>query len=660
MTDVAPSLPTLRVIIVADGALAAALTDELGAGADDPIGGSAHLTGIVEVVQVERAEEAVELVSATTAEVPLVVLSGRPGGVDHTIDTLDRAPSLRRASTLLVTDRAVHDDATRAIDGDRLDGVIAIPWTAGALRLHARSQIARWLRAHLPDDPRTGSLIDDTERPLELPDSEMLRDLEREPAAVTERLLAAIERVLGPRPRLHLPPGIRLTHQGEGVNGVLVVLRGSVALDRSTRVGDLRLHHGSTGPVVGLLSLAQQRRAFFTARTTTDVEVVHLSLEQLDRALRSEPEVGAAMAAVSIRALAQRLRRSEQLQVEKIELNRELDAERERLADALHQLEQARLELVEQARFATLGELAAGIAHELNNPVAALDRAASYITEDLERLVTSHPQGPALAQALTTARDRPPSSTAEEREQRRVLEAAVGDRELARRLLAAAVTDPDDARRLATGPAGEIALLEAAAGIGTAIRNLEVGAARISGLVASLRSYARPDGDPVEDVDVHQGIEDTLRLTAHRLAGARITRDYDEVPRIRCHPGQLGQVWTNLLVNAAEALDGEGHIRVLTDAPDPEHVRVRISDDGPGMPPDVLKRAFEPRFTTKQGTVRYGLGLGLAIARRVVEQHDGRLSLEADASGTTATVILPVAGPADDTTSRPQPPSPGG
>ena len=122
----------------------------------------------------------------------------------------------------------------------------------------------------------------------------------------------------------------------------------------------------------------------------------------------------------------------------------------------------------------------------------------------------------------------------------------------------------------------------------------------------------------------------------------------------------MGQVWTNLLVNAAEALDGEGHIRVLTDAPDPEHVRVRISDDGPGMPPDVLKRAFEPRFTTKQGTVRYGLGLGLAIARRVVEQHDGRLSLEADASGTTATVILPVAGPADDTTSRPQPPSPGG
>lgn len=75
---------------------------------------------------------------------------------------------------------------------------------------------------------------------------------------------------------------------------------------------------------------------------------------------------------------------------------------------------------------------------------------------------------------------------------------------------------------------------------------------------------------------------------------------------------------------------------------------------------DMVERAVEPRFTTKQDTVRSGLGLALAIARRVVEQHDGRLSLQADASGTTATVILPVTGPADDTTSRPQPPLPGG
>jgi two-component system, NtrC family, sensor kinase len=651
VTPPAASIPPLRVISIADDDLTAALIEEFGTRPDGPTRQVPHLTDIVEVAPVRGPDEAAELATAEPGVVvPLVVLSGRTGEVDHTIDILDGVPALRQASTLLLTDRLVHADAARAIDADRLDAVIAIPWTAGALQVHARSQVARWLREHLPDDQRTGSLINQTGRPLELPDGELLRDLELEPAAVTERLLAAIERVLGPRPRLHLPPGIRLTHQDEGVNAVLVVLRGSVALDRSTRVGDLRLHHGSTGPVVGLLSLAQQRRAFFTARTTTDVEVVHLSLEQLDRALRSEPEVGAAMAAVSIRALAQRLRRSEQLQVEKVELNRELDAERERLGDALHQLEQARLELVEQARFATLGELAAGIAHELNNPVAALDRAASYVAEDLERLVASHPQGAALTRALTTSRDRPPLSTAEEREQRRTLEAAVGDRELARRLLATGITDPDDARRLATSPRETIDLMEAAAGIGTAIRNLQVGADRISGLVASLRSYARPDSHPVDGVDIHEGLEDTLRLTAHRLRSAQITREYGELPPIRCHPGQLDQVWTNLLVNAAEALEGEGHIRVRTDAPDPDHVRVRISDDGPGMPPDVLERVFEPRFTTKQGTVRYGLGLGLAIARRVVEQHDGRLSLSVDPSGTTATAILPVAGPNDDTT----------
>ncbi len=577
--------------------------------------------------------------------VPLIVISNRLGSVDATTDLLESSPVLQAASTLLITDQAVHEDAAQAIDRDRLDAVVAIPWTTGTLGFHARSQVARWLRDNRPDDARNDVLVDEHDRPLELPDSELLRDLERDPGTVTDRLVAAIERVLGPRPRLRLPPGIRLTHQDAGVNGVLIVLRGSVALDRRTPVGDLRLHHDSTGPVVGLLSLAQQRRAFFTARTTTDVEVVHLSLEQLDRALHAEPLVGGAMAAVSIRALAERLRRAEQLQVQKIELNRELEQERQRLADTVHQLEQARLDLVEQARFATLGELAAGIAHELNNPVAALTRAASYVAEDVTRVVESHPRREAIRQALAASRDRPPRSTADERTLRRQLEGAVGDRELARRLLAAGVTDRDEAARLAAQGEQELELIEAAAGIGTAIRTLDAAAGRIGALVASLRSYARPDGDPVEDVDLHRGLDDTIRLTAHRLRGIEIERRYGALPPVRCHPGQLDQVWTNLLVNAAEELDGDGRSIITTNVPDAATVRVRITDDGPGIEPQVLARVFEPRFTTKQGTVRYGLGLGLAIARRIVEQHEGSIRLDSEPGRTTATVTLPISGP---------------
>jgi two-component system, NtrC family, sensor kinase len=635
----AGTTPHLLAIVVGTGPIPARVAEELRAE-----------FRFVEVARAAGPAEATRLLGADPddPQVPLLVVTSTVGSIDDAVAALDRFATFARARVVLVTDRPIHDDVAAAVDRDRLDAVVAVPWTAGALASHARSQIARWLREHLPDDPRTSLLVTPDGRPLELPGSELLREMELEADDVTRQMLASIERVLGPRPRLRLPAGVRITHQDQAVDAVLLVLRGNVALDRATRVGDLRLHHASTGPVVGLLSLAHQRRAYFTARTTTEVEVVLLSIEQLDRALREDPDMGAALAAVSIRALARRLRRAEQLQVEKIELNRALDEERQRLHEALSALEEARMELIAQARFATLGELAAGIAHELNNPVAALERAASYLAEDVTRVLATHPQADIADVALRSARDRPPRSTAEERQLRRTLEPVAGDRDLARRLVAAGVTDPDTARQVLAADADLVALLEAAAGIGGAVRNLELAARRITGLVSSLRSYARPDGDPLDDVDLHAGLDDTLRLTAHRLRGIEVERRYGALPRLRCHPAQLDQVWTNLLVNAADSLNGAGRITITTDQPDDEHVRVRIVDDGPGIDPAVLPRVFEPRFTTKQGTVRFGLGLGLGIAKRIVDDHGGRLTLDSEPGRTEASVVLPIAGPPDD------------
>jgi two-component system, NtrC family, sensor kinase len=632
--------PRLLSIVVGTGSIAARVVDELRAE-----------FRFVEVADAADPAAATALLDAAGGpQVPLLVVTSAVASFDEAVAALDRFATFARARVVLVTDREVHDDVASAVDRDRLDAVVAVPWTAGALAGHARSQIARWFREHRPDDPRTDLLVTSEGRPLERPDSELLREMELDADDVTRQMLACIERVLGPRPRLRLPAGVRITHQDHPVDAVLLVLRGSVALDRVTRVGDLRLHHASTGPVVGLLSLAHQRQAYFTARTTTEVEVVHLSIEQLDRALREDPDLGAALAAVSIRALARRLRRAEQLQVEKIELNRTLDEERQRLREALTALEAARMELVAQARFATLGELAAGIAHELNNPVAALERAASYLAEDLTRVLATHPLGADAEVALRSARDRPPRGTAEERQLRRALEPVTGDRDLARRLVAAGVADPDTARQILAADADLVGLLEAAAGIGGAVRNLEIASRRITSLVSSLRSYARPDGDPLDDVDVHDGLDDTLRLTAHRLRDIEVERHYGEVPLIRCHPAQLDQVWTNLLVNAADSLDGSGRITITTDQPDDEHVRVRIVDDGPGIDPEVLPRVFEPRFSTKQGTVRFGLGLGLGIAKRIVDDHGGRLTLTSQPGRTEAEVMLPIAGPPDDRT----------
>lgn len=594
---------------------------------------------LVEVIATDQPDATLGALDPSVT-VGLILVIDDDRDTDQRIDELHAHPRGRGTCTILITDQEVLDDVAEAIDSDRIAAVIAAPWPANRVAEHARSQLARRLRSRDPADPRLAEL-DRGERPLELPTSSLLRDLEADERTLTDRLVAAMDRALGRRPRLRLPSGTRLTHQGVGVDGVVVVLSGSVALDRASEVGELRLHHASTGPVVGLLSLTQQRQAFFTARATTDVVVVHISLEQLDHALAVEPDVGAVMAAATARALARRLRRAEQLQVEKIKLNRELDHERASLATALRQLEGARLELVESARMATLGELSAGIAHELNNPASAVTRAASFIADDLGKLLVDHPDGQALITAFHAGTRSSPLPTARQRELRRTMAEVVGDTTLARRLVDAGMTDGDEVRRLIRRRSTtHRELLATAAELGAAVRNLELGTTRVSELVASLRSYARPTDAPVE-VDVRRTLDDALHLVTHRLDGIEVVRDDDpDLPTVRGHPGPLGQVWTNLVLNAVDALDGAGQLTVTTRKAD-DAVEVGIADDGPGIPADLLPKLFEPRFTTKQGRVRYGLGLGLAISERIVHEHGGTIEVTSEPGHTVVTVRLP-------------------
>ena len=135
--------------------------------------------------------------------------------------------------------------------------------------------IGRWLRDHLPDDSRRALLATDVDT-AESARSPLLEALAHGTDALTAELIAACETVLGPRPRLRLPPGVRLTHQGQVVDGVYIVVSGAVALTRHTRVGEVTLHHATTGRIIGLVSLASQGLAYVTSTTTTDVELILL------------------------------------------------------------------------------------------------------------------------------------------------------------------------------------------------------------------------------------------------------------------------------------------------------------------------------------------------------------------------------------------------
>ena len=613
------------VVVIGEGVFAQAATREI----TDAIG---------DTVVVHSFKKAVDLADwqgpdAGATAVALVVLVPRDDEVvDDLIESVIRHPASPDPRILLVTDRPYLDDISRALDRRDVAGVVATPWTPGALARYTRAEVARWLRVHpqgeaVPEPPPVGS--------------DLLRQLRLPVGEATHELLEALEDALGPRPRIHLPAGVHITHEDLDMTQLYIVVAGRVSLTvRSSTAGTLTMNHASTGPIIGLLALSDRRGSSVTARTTSPCEIVQLTVEQLDRALATNPRVGALLATLSFRALSTRLRRAQTDRVQKTELTNKLQ-------QALSELRQARADLVAQARMATLGELAAGIAHELNNPVAALTRGVEHLADDLPTLLAGDPLA---SRVLDRARTGAALTARDERAARRAVADEVQDPVLARRLVAAGVTDPEEARSLVRGKSErDVEQVELAAGVGAALHSLEVAASHIGSLVEALRRHARPDGVDDQEhqpVDLVETVRTALLMLGHRLTGITVSVDAAPgLPPVLGTSADLVQVWTNLVNNAADALGESGRIRIrvdrVADDRDVAWVRVRVEDNGPGVPEELQPKVFEPRFTTKHGVVRFGLGLGLGIANTIVHDHSGTIELKSRPGRTVFEVRIP-------------------
>ncbi|TWD84692.1 histidine kinase/DNA gyrase B/HSP90-like ATPase [Kribbella amoyensis] len=311
----------------------------------------------------------------------------------------------------------------------------------------------------------------------------------------------------------------------------------------------------------------------------------------------------------------------------------------------------------------TLGKLAAGLAHEINNPAAAATRSVSALDKACTTLLSALGQlaDGQITAAQFTALDKlrlelePGAGLADP------LTAADTELDISSWLtrhgvdrdwviaptLAAAGADVAWCER-AADMLGDAALepglewVASTLSAATLLGEVKEATRRISDLVTAVRSYSQMDRGSLQEVDVTDGIESTLVMLGHKLrGGVEVIRSYaTDAPRIEAYAGELNQVWTNLIDNAVDAMDGTGVLRISTRA-EGEQLVVEIGDTGPGMPAEVAARAFEAFYTTKEAGK--GTGLGLDIARRIVEQdHGGSITIDSRPGDTVFRVALPL------------------
>jgi signal transduction histidine kinase len=309
-----------------------------------------------------------------------------------------------------------------------------------------------------------------------------------------------------------------------------------------------------------------------------------------------------------------------------------------------------------------LGTLAAGLAHEINNPAAAATRAVDALQTACQTLLSSLGR---LAKDEISAvqftaldalrREIEPGATLQDpldmADREDALAAWLSDHGVDRDWtiapsFAAAGIDLAWCERAATVMAGtalEPALEWVAStfSVSTLLLEVKESTRRVLDLVTAVKSYSQMDRASIQKFDVTDGLESTMTMLSQKLHGVKVVRKYGiGVPQVEGYPGELNQVWTNLIDNAVDAMDGNGTLTVVTRV-DGVHVVVEICDTGPGVPPDVAARAFEAFYSTKE--VGKGTGLGLDIARRiVVERHAGTITIDSRPGDTVLRVRIPV------------------
>jgi len=422
-----------------------------------------------------------------------------------------------------------------------------------------------------------------------------------------------------------------LARQGDPVDHLIVILEGEIRIQRGEGVEEV-MFRGFAGEVTGLLPYSRLTHYSGIARAVIPTRVAALHRNHFPEMLSRMPLLGQRLVSI----MADRIRETTRIETQRDKLM-------------------------------ALGKLSAGLAHELNNPAAAAQRATSSLREALETVRNASIR---LARHALSIEQRDIISRFEKESTQYIPAVPVdpliqSDREehVAAWLEGRHVPEAWNIAPVLTDAGAEVPKLEAlAAEVGDAvvcdalvriasiltiarlIGEIEISTKRISTLVQAIKEYSYMDQAAMQEVDLHQGLENTLTILQHRLKGGiKVVREFDgDLPRICAYGGELNQIWTNLISNAIEAMQGKGELRVRT-ARELDRVLVEVGDNGPGIPAEVLPHIYEPFFTTKG--VGEGTGLGLDTVCRIIRNHHGEIRVSSHPGDTRFQIYLPVTQP---------------
>ncbi|WP_019487127.1 MULTISPECIES: sensor histidine kinase [Kamptonema] len=375
----------------------------------------------------------------------------------------------------------------------------------------------------------------------------------------------------------------------------------------TTFVG-IKIAQTIASPIQAITKVAQQatREANFTVQvpvtTSDEVGLLAISLNSLIGRVAEHTQ--------EIEMARQHLEKRVEERTKKLsQKHDQLLQTHHQLRQALQNLRDTQSQLIQAEKMSSLGQMVAGVAHEINNPLNFISGNLKYVNsyvEDLMKLYRVYQQEYTL-----------PNSAIENITEEIDFEFIVHD-------------------------------------LTKILSSMKMGTERISQIVLSLRNFSRLDEAELKRVNIHEGIDSTLLIISHKIKeGIEIIKDYETLPPVECYPAQLNQVFMNILSNAIDALNSQENQEVkqiiIQTELDPPHaeqlhralVRVRIRDNGPGIPPELKRKIFDPFFTTKP--IGQGTGLGLSICYQIIEKHHGKIEVSSEiGQGTEFTIALPV------------------